>query len=144
MAERQDLDGRGDVAVFETAPLSAPLALCGPADLTLHVASPAASLDVSAVLSLVTPDGRARTLTQGFARPARRDPATVSLRSVCATVAPGERLRLSLAGTAFPAFAVNPGTGARPETTPPLARRPVAFAALTGGTAPSHLTLTVA
>ena len=144
MAQRQDLDGRGDVAVFETAPLSAPLALCGPVDLTLHIASPAASLDVSAVLSLVTPDGRARTLTQGFARPARRDPAAVSLRSICATVAPGERLRLSLAGAAFPAFAVNPGTGARPETTSAIDRRPVAFAAGTGGAAPSHLTLTVA
>lgn len=144
MADRAEIDGRGDVAVFETAPLAAPLPLCGPVGLTLTLASAAPSLDVSAVLSVRTGDGAVRPLTQGFRRldNPHRSAVAVDLRATCATVPAGARLRLSLAGAAFPAFAINPGTGARPETARAIDRAPIAFAALTGGAQPSHLTLT--
>jgi predicted acyl esterase len=113
---------------------------------TLNLASEAASLDVSAVLSLSEPQGPVRPLTQGFRRLWRggRSSALIDLRATCATLPAGARLRLSLAGAAHPAFAVNPGTGQRPETERAIDREPVAIAVLTGGAAPSHLTLTLA
>jgi predicted acyl esterase len=64
------------------------------------------------VLSQVTPDGRALTLTQGYLRRAGSGACTVGMRAICTTVPAGAALRLSLQGSSFPAFTVNPGTGA--------------------------------
>jgi putative CocE/NonD family hydrolase len=145
-AERSDIDDRADVAVFETEPLEAPLRLAGAVDLSLALACPCPSLDVVATLSRVRPDGRATTLAQGVRRvgAGERDAVAVCLRAVCATVEPGERLRLSLAGAAWPAIAVNPGDGTRPETAHPLSRRPIPISVITGGSRPSRLTLSAA
>jgi hypothetical protein len=68
----------------------------------------------------------------------------VSLRAISATIEAGERLRLSLAGAAFPAFAVNPGDGTRPETAPAIARQPIPISIVTGGARPSRLVLATA
>lgn len=145
-AERSDIDDRADVAVFDTEPLTAPLRLAGTVALTLHVVSPRPSLDVVATLARVQPDRSATTLAQGVRRigPEAREAIEVSLRSICATIEPGERLRLSLAGAAWPAIAVNPGDGTRAETAPPIARKPIPISVITGGGHPSRLTLATA
>jgi putative CocE/NonD family hydrolase len=113
--DRSALDGRTDVACYTSAPLAAPLALAGRVSAEIHVDADAVSHDLCAVLSQVTPDGRAVTLTQGYLRVAdARAPAprTIAMRAICATVPAGAALRLSLQAASFPAFTVNPGTGA--------------------------------
>jgi putative CocE/NonD family hydrolase len=129
MAERTDLDARADVAVFTSTPRAEPLRLVGAPELTIAVRSDGAGHDLHAVLSLVGPDGDASTLTLGHAR-ATTETADhrIRLRPVMATVEPGERLRLSLSGAAWPAFAVNPGTGAAPELTSRGACVPITLA----------------
>ena len=39
-------------------------------------------------------------------------PCTVGMRAICTTIPSGSALRLSLQASSFPAFSVNPGTGA--------------------------------
>jgi putative CocE/NonD family hydrolase len=113
--DRGTLDGRTDVACYTSAPLAAPLALAGRVSAEIHVDADAVSHDLCAVLSQVTPDGRAVTLTQGYLRVADArapGPRTIAMRAICATVPAGAALRLSLQAASFPAFTVNPGTGA--------------------------------
>lgn len=126
MVDRTDLDARADVAVFTSPPQDTSLAITGPITLGIEVETDAESFDLHAVLSLVDADGQARTLSVGHLR--HTEPAsacTIALRRIAATVPPGQRLRLSISGAAWPAYAVNPGTGASPETTPGHLRRPI-------------------
>jgi len=65
-------------------------------------------------------DGRVFNLTQGYRRVEEGGdtrPLGIGMRAVCATVPAGNRIRLSLAGACFPAFPVNPGTGAEAAET---------------------------
>ncbi|OPH11692.1 CocE/NonD family hydrolase C-terminal non-catalytic domain-containing protein, partial [Azospirillum brasilense] len=115
--DRAAADARPDVAVYDTAPLTAPLTLSGLAALEIWVEADAPSFDVSAVLSAVLPDGRVLPLSQGHARVepgGEQRPMPVALRALCATLPAGSALRLSLAGSCFPAYPINPGTGAEP------------------------------
>ncbi|WP_247881205.1 CocE/NonD family hydrolase [Skermanella sp. TT6] len=137
MRDRADVDQRADVACYTSEPLSAPVLLAGTVVLELTVEADAPSFDVSAVLSEVEPDGRALNLTQGHARveegaPTR--PLRIPMRALCATVPAGSRLRLSLAGACFPAFPVNPGTGAEPAETRLVDCRTITLAFHAAGT----------
>jgi len=57
-------------------------------------------------------------LTQGYRRVVpgtRLDRAIeIPMRATCASIAPGEALRLSIAAACFPAYPVNPGSGRDP------------------------------
>jgi putative CocE/NonD family hydrolase len=139
LVDRADLDARADVAVFTSEPLDAPLRLAGPASLRVAVEADAPNFDLHLVLSRVAPDGRVAALTSGYHRLTEMR-ETLSLRPICATLEPGERLRLSVAGACWPAFAVNPGTGDCPETTPAHLHRAITIS-LRG---PAALSLTVA
>lgn len=113
--DRGALDGRTDVACYTSAPLAEPLRVAGRVSAEIHVNADTASHDLCAVLSQVTPDGRALTLTQGYLRvgdATSPGPRLVAMRAVCATIPTGAALRLSLQAASFPAFSVNPGTGA--------------------------------
>nr|WP_305123517.1 CocE/NonD family hydrolase [Roseomonas sp. GC11] len=145
MQDRSAVDDRADVACFTGAPLAAPLFLCGPVTAELWAEADQPSFDLSVVLSMVAPDGRAWNLTQGHLRcdAAKGGPRRVAMRALCATIPAGHALRLSVAGAAFPAFAVNPGTG-----TPPLAatageERIITLALRQGGATPSCVMLPV-
>lgn len=116
--DRASLDDRTDVAVYTTAPLAAPCRLAGRVSAELHVETGAASHDLHATLSLVEPDGRAITLTAGHLRvgdATALGPRRIAMRAVCCTLDSGQSLRMSLQAAAWPAFAVNPSTGAAPE-----------------------------
>lgn len=118
--DRAALDERADIACYTTEPLKTPLLLAGPVRLDLMVEADAPSFDISAVLAQVEPDGRVLNLTQGYRRVEEGNairPVQVGMRAVCVTVPAGSRLRLSLAGACFPAFPVNPGTGAEAAET---------------------------
>lgn len=145
MQERSAIDDRPDVLVYSTAPLRASLALAGEVELSVYVSADQPSFDLSAVLSRVAPDGRTFNLTQGHARVDNngRGPVQVGMRAVCATLSAGDSLRLSLAGANFPAFPVNPGTGATATEARLIDGRIISLSVFSGGTAPSHLALPI-
>jgi hypothetical protein len=109
--DRAVLDGRTDVACYTSAPLAAPLRLAGRVSAEIDVTADAPSHDLLAVLSVVTPDGRALTVTQGYLRRSGAGPCTVAMRAICTILPTGAAIRLSLQASSFPAFTINPGTG---------------------------------
>jgi uncharacterized protein len=144
MLERSALDDRTDVLVYSTRPLSAPLTLAGEIELTLFVSADQPCFDVSGVLSRVTPNGRVFNLTQGHCRVEYgHEPTRIGMRASCATLPAGDSLRLSLAGANFPAFAVNPGTGAPPAEARQIDNRIIRLCVRSSGAAPSHLELPI-
>jgi putative CocE/NonD family hydrolase len=144
--DRTGLDARADIACFTAEPLAEAALLVGRVDLDLWVEADAASFDISAVLSEVTPGGRAIVLTQGYRRvaPGEAQPLRISLRAICATIEAGSALRLSLAGASFPAHPVNPGTGAPIAETRATDCRVITLSLLHGGERPSRLILPIA
>jgi uncharacterized protein len=145
MQERSTLDDRSDVLVYTTAPVPAPIALAGEVDLALSIHADHPCFDVSAVLSRVTPDGRAFNLTQGHRRVENEAdaPIRIGMRAVCATLPAGDSLRVSLAAANFPAFPVNPGTGAAPTEARQIDSRVITLFVASGGAAPSFIELPI-
>jgi putative CocE/NonD family hydrolase len=143
MQERSGLDSRADVLVYTSEPAAAALLLAGDVELTLSVRADQPSFDVSAVLSRVTPDGRAFNLTQGYCRvdDPGNAPVHLNMRALCATLPAGDSLRLSLAAASFPAFAVNPGTGAAPADARLIDNRIITLSIESGGAMPSRIDL---
>jgi putative CocE/NonD family hydrolase len=119
MVDRSAADQRADVAVFTSAPLTDDLWICGDLAAELHVDCDMRSHDLHCTLSMLPP-GRpeALTLSSGCLRvpdAAAAGARHVPMRATAATLVAGARLRLSVQAAAYPAFAVNPGTGARAE-----------------------------
>lgn len=141
--DRTALDQRADIACYTSPPFAAEGLLAGAVDLDLFVTADARSFDISAVLSEVTPEGRAVVLTQGYRRVTSGEalPIRISLRAICATIRPGAALRLSLAGASYPAHPVNPGTGAPPATAAIGEAQVITLTIAHGGDTPSHLIL---
>jgi uncharacterized protein len=147
MQDRSAVDDRADVAVYDSAPLERPVLLCGRVSASLLLESDQPSFDIDAVLSMLAPDGRAWTLTQGHAR---IDPGahgettsrlTLPMRAVCVTIPAGHAVRLSLAGAAAPSYAVNPGTGVPAAEFMAADERVITIAIRHGGAAASCLVL---
>jgi len=112
--DRTHVDGRPDVLTFTTPPLTAPLLLAGDVRAELDIAADAPDFDVACTLSRVDASGRSIGFTDGYRRVSVPGAVAVPMRATCLTLQRGEALRLSIAGAAFPAFPVNPGTGADP------------------------------
>lgn len=112
--DRTAVDARPDVLTYTTAPLEREHQLIGPVRATLNATADADSFDLCAVLSVVDSDGRARNLTQGYVRARGNGPVAIDLRGTCALIRPGERLRLSVSGACYPAYALNDGSGRAP------------------------------
>ena len=145
MQNRASLDDRTDVATFTSEPLEAPLALAGEVSVSLAVSADQPSYDISAILSRVTPAGQVFNLTQGYAR-IDGTPAglvKVAMRATCATLQPGDALRLSLAAANYPAFGVNPGTGDAPLDTRLIDCRVTTLTVVSGGENGSFISLPV-
>lgn len=145
MRERANLDDRGDVLVYTSEPVAAALLLAGEVELILAVRADQPSFDVSAVLSRVTPDGRVFNLTQGYCRVDNPGaaPLRLDMRALCATLPAGDLLRLSLSAASFPAFAVNPGTGAVPADARLIDSRIITLSVDSGGTMPTRIELPI-
>ena len=144
MQERSSVDARAEVMTFTTAQLVEAMVLAGEVELILSVAADQPSFDISAVLSWVV-EGRAYNLTQGHKRidDHKGGEVRIPMRATFASLEPGDRLRLSIAGTSYPAFAVNPGTGAPPAEARQIDRRVITIAVTSGGDAPTRLELPV-
>ncbi|MEM9945954.1 MAG: CocE/NonD family hydrolase [Cyanobacteria bacterium P01_D01_bin.36] len=113
--ERTAVDSRGDVLTYTSAPMVDELRVAGVVEIVCAIAASKPSYDLCAVLSRVK-DGKVHNLTQGYCKIAVCEPEVVSLRKLplhptCFSLAPGERLRLSLSAACFPAYPVNTGTG---------------------------------
>lgn len=144
--DRTAIDERGDVAVYTTAPLDAPIELIGPIAAELLVEADQPSFDLACTLSIVLPDARVMTLASGFLRVADTGETSlhrVGLHTSCCTVGAGSSLRLSIQAAAWPAFAVNPGNGRRPEETDVAEARITTLRILHGHARASRLLLPI-
>ena len=146
-SDRAKVDERADVACYTTETLDRPITLRGEIQADLSIRCDCRSYDVCCSLSILDPPGRnSVTLTSGYRRvagPAQADRVVVDLRPTFCTVPTGSALRLTVQAAAYPAFAVNPGTGQRPEHAAAADARVTTLAISTGGDAASSLSLPV-
>ena len=117
--ERTDIDRRADVACFTTAPLDAPISLEGQPMLEIQIEADQPSFDLCAALSRIDGSGGVHQLSTGVARLRQQAGITTTvlleLQPLFANLEGGDRLRLSLAGSAWPQIAVNPGDSSIPS-----------------------------
>ncbi|MGB3297518.1 MAG: CocE/NonD family hydrolase [Phormidesmis sp.] len=135
--ERTAVDARGDVLTYTSAPLIDEMRVVGVVEVVGAIASTAPSYDLCAVLSRVQ-GGKVYNLTQGYQRIDQAEsttavPVTLPLHPTCFSLAPGECLRLSLSAACFPAYPVNPGTGAQPSAARLIEAEIVVLAIAIGG-----------
>jgi uncharacterized protein len=119
------IESRGDVLVFTSDPLAEALEIIGPVKIVAHVATSAADTDITGKLLDVHPGGFAQRLCDGIVRLRYRDgfaaesPVTagetyeveIRMWDTCVRLAPGHRLRVEIASSAFPKYDINLGTG---------------------------------
>ncbi|MBR8831027.1 MAG: CocE/NonD family hydrolase [Chlorogloea purpurea SAG 13.99] len=116
--ERATLDNRSDVLTYTSAPLENDLSILGIVRVYCNCEADAVSYDLCAVLSEVSPDRKVYNFTQGYIRVnSPHSPVIIPLQATSIRIAAGQRLRLSLAASCFPAHPVNPGTGNYPHQT---------------------------
>ena len=119
------VETRGDVLVFTSESLTEPLDVIGAVRLVAHVSTSAADADITAKLLDVHPNGFAQRLCDGMVRLRYRDghdralsvepgivyEVEVPMWDTSQRFLPGHRIRVEIAGSAHPKFAVNLGTG---------------------------------
>ena len=137
------MERRGDVAVLTGAPLDRDLDLIGPVSATVHVRTSTGHGDLFVRLCDVDVDGVSRNVTDGIRRIAEPGivRAEVEMHPTGYRFRRGHRLRLVLAGGAFPRFARNPGTGEPIGRA--VAMRRTAFEVFRDASRPSTLTLPI-
>ena len=119
--DRSDLDERLDVACFTSAPLEAPELLLGQFSLEITISADQPGFDLCGALSVVKKEqpmkvhqlctGVARFLGNGCLHGETR---LLQLQPVMANLQAGDQIRLSLAASAWPQIALNPGDGSMP------------------------------
>ncbi|EDY38041.1 acyl esterase [Cyanobium sp. PCC 7001] len=120
LCDRADLDQRRDVACFTAEPLQQACLVEGRPRLDLVLRADQPGFDLCVALSAVAANGtEVRQLCTGVLRCRGErclEPAEhrIRLQPLSVRLEPGERLRLSLAGAAWPQVAVNPGNGELP------------------------------
>jgi len=112
--DRTVIDMRPDVVTYTTPPASEAKLFAGDVRAVLDIAADAPDFDVACTLCRVSASGQSVGLAEGYRRVTAAGLVEIPMRGTCLTLQPGERLRLSIAGAAFPAFPVNPGTGQDP------------------------------
>jgi putative CocE/NonD family hydrolase len=146
-ADRSTVDARGDVLTFTTPSLTRETRLAGEVSAHLWVTCEAPSFDLCCTLSRVTPSGRALVLTQGYRCVVPGAPfdraIEIPMRATCASIAPGEALRLSIAAACFLAYPVNPGSGRDPVDASLDEARIIAIGVRHGASVASSVTLPI-
>ncbi|WP_433465094.1 CocE/NonD family hydrolase [Spirillospora sp. CA-128828] len=107
------LERRDDVVVLTGAPLAEDLDLIGPVSATVHVRTSTGQGDLFVRLCDVDRAGVSRNVTDGILRITSEGivRAEIEMHPTAYRFLRGHRLRVMLAGGAFPRFARNPGTG---------------------------------
>ncbi len=137
--DRAHLDDRSDVLTYTTEPLSSALLIQGLVSIQLDFQTCSKSVDLHAVLSQVLPDRKVLNITQGVQRvdDGSHDRETdrsciVNLQPTSTRVSPGNRLRVSVSLSNYPAYAMNSGTG-NPLHEEPALNYQIITVYLTGG-----------
>jgi uncharacterized protein len=142
-ADRSAIDSRPDVLTFTSEPALEPMSIAGDVAVELWFSVDAPTFDASCVLSRMDSYGGVMPLAQGYrlvkSGTNLNQAIEISLRATCATIKPGERLRLSIAGACFPAYPVNPGTGKNPTAASAAEARIITLGVRHGGQQASRL-----
>lgn len=159
--DQSDLERRSDVASWRTEPLAEPLTVLGGVRAVIQVSSTGTDADVVVRLCDEDPGGRSRVIADGVQRASARDldpvtgrgtprplepgavvELTVDLWSTAHVFLPGHRIRVDIAPSSSPRWAVNPGRFAGPaeHVDPVPTRHTIRF----GAGHPSRLVLTTA
>jgi len=113
--DNRAVERRLDVLVFSSEPLDEPVEVIGEVAAELSVTRDNPYADVFVRLCDVDPRGRSRNVCDGIVRLTEASPLTgtvrVSLLGTAHRFGRGHRIRLQVAGGAFPRFARNPGNG---------------------------------
>jgi uncharacterized protein len=118
------VDARGDVLVYASEPVTEPLDLVGPVRLVAFVSTSAEDTDVTARLIDLHPNGFAQRLCDGLVRlryragheqaelvePDKIYEIEVVMWDTAQRILPGHRIRVDIASSAHPKFAINLGT----------------------------------
>ena len=122
--DNQAVERRLDVLVFSSDPLDEPLEVIGEVAAEVSVTRDNPYADLFVRLCDVDPRGRSHNVCDGIVRLTEADPLTgtvrVSLLGTAHRFGRGHRIRLQVAGGAFPRFARNPGNGQVDATTADL------------------------
>ncbi|MGQ4645981.1 CocE/NonD family hydrolase [Lyngbya aestuarii] len=113
--DRSAIDCRTDVLTYTSPALREDLLLAGEVVVEVWCTADTPSFDLCAVLSEVHTNGRVYNFTQGYLRVNSAQETAllrISLQPTCMRLTQGNALRLSLSAACFPAYPVNPGTGA--------------------------------
>jgi uncharacterized protein len=124
------VETRGDVLVYTSDPLPEPLDVIGPVRLVAFVSTSALDTDVTARLVDLHPNGFAQRLCDGVVRlryraghkraeavvPDAVYEVEIVMWDTAQRFLPGHRIRLDIASSAHPKFAVNLGTGGDEST----------------------------
>lgn len=154
--DQRPVEGRSDVLVFTTEPLTEPLEVTGHVSAVLFVSSDCADTDFTAKLTDVYPDGRSMLVCDGIQRARYRDSLArpelmvagevyrieVDLWSTSITFNAGHRIRLAVSSSNYPRFSANPNTGAANDEGEE--RRIASNTVCLGGDSASHVVLPVA
>ncbi|WP_320667799.1 CocE/NonD family hydrolase [Prochlorococcus sp. MIT 1307] len=120
LADRKDLDMRGDIATFTSKELKDNLRLEGIPVLKLIVKADKDGFDLCVALSVINhKETKVLQISTGILRvigeAAKEELAReVRFQAVLADIKRGEKLRLSIAGSAWPAIGINPGQSNTP------------------------------
>ncbi len=143
--DRAGVDCRSDVLTYTSEPLSMPLSVAGIVTITLQGSCDRPSFDLSVTLSERLPTGQVYPLTQGYRRCDRPTQVdfieTISLQPTCFYLPAGHALRLSISAACFPAYALNPGTGAYATDTTVQSAQIITLAIHTGYQSGTRLSL---
>jgi putative CocE/NonD family hydrolase len=125
VVEQTDVEGRPDVLVYTTEPLSGDLEVTGPIAAELHVAASTPTADFTVKLVDVHPDGSAYNVSDGILRwtgtAGKPVLVQVELWPTSMLFRRGHRMRIEVAGSNFPRFDRNlhvTETGAAPSFVP--------------------------
>jgi len=155
--DQREVERRGDVLVYTSAPLERPLEVTGPLALVLYAATDAPDTDFVGKLCDVAPDGISRILAEGILRARFREgfeaPRPVArgvpleyridLVATSNTFLAGHRVRLCVTSSSFPRFDRNPNSGKRTGTDTEADLRPARQTIFQDAARPSHLLLPV-
>ncbi|NJK76408.1 MAG: CocE/NonD family hydrolase [Microcoleus sp. SU_5_6] len=140
--ERSSVDCRTDVLTYTSAPIIADLHLVGEIIVEIFCTADAPSFDLCAILSEVKDGSSVWNFTQGYVRVnSSENPVRIMLQPTCMKLAKGNALRLSLSAACFPAYDMNPGTGAPPGEARLIDAKIVTLTVSCGGNCPSQILL---
>ncbi len=119
LANRSEIDKRNDVATFNSEEFNEELHIQGIPSLRINSHSDQKGYDICVALSITDKQNlNVIQISTGFCRVIGNEALTpsfkeIKLQPVCFNIQPGQILRVSISGAAWPAIGINPGDGSR-------------------------------